>query len=107
MSDVAIAITPQSRTPLILLTSAIPYSRKYWWSLNLAVWSRAAETKILADLNLAIRHGIIIIMYILRIHLREILADFNLAVVAQTAKLPNLSHCQIFQLYSISLFSVT
>ena len=32
----------------------IPYSRKYWRSLNLAVWSRAAEIKILADLNLAV-----------------------------------------------------
>ena len=32
----------------------IPYSRKYWWSLNLAVWSRAAEIKMLADLNLAV-----------------------------------------------------
>ena len=29
----------------------------------------------------------------------EILADFNLAVVAQTAKPPNLSHRQIFRLY--------
>ena len=33
---------------------SIPYSRKYWRSLNLAVWSRAAEIKILADLNLAV-----------------------------------------------------
>ena len=32
----------------------IPYSRKYWRSLNLVVWSRAAEKKILADLNLAV-----------------------------------------------------
>ena len=32
----------------------IPYSRKYWRSLNLAIWSRAAEIKILADLNLAV-----------------------------------------------------
>ena len=32
----------------------VPYSRKYWRSLNLAVWSRAAEIKVLADLNLAV-----------------------------------------------------
>ena len=32
----------------------IPYSRKDWRSLNLAVWSQAAEIKILADLNLAV-----------------------------------------------------
>ena len=32
----------------------LPYSRKYWLSLNLAVWFRAAEIKILADLNLAV-----------------------------------------------------
>ena len=30
------------------------YRRKYWRSLNLAVWSQAVEIKILADLNLAV-----------------------------------------------------
>ena len=33
---------------------SIPYSQKYWRSLNLAVWSQAAKIKILADLNLAV-----------------------------------------------------
>ena len=28
-----------------ILLVDIPYSRKYWRSLNLAVWSRAAEIK--------------------------------------------------------------
>ena len=32
----------------------IPYSRKYWRSLNLAVWSQVVEIKILANLNLAV-----------------------------------------------------
>ena len=32
----------------------LPYSRKYWRSLNLAVWSQVAEIKILADLNLTV-----------------------------------------------------
>ena len=31
-----------------------PYSRKYWQSLNLAVWPQAAEIKLLAVLNLAV-----------------------------------------------------
>ena len=47
----------------------IPYSRKYWRSLNLAVWSQAAEIKILADLNLAVALrsvNVIINIYALR-----------------------------------------
>ena len=39
---------------MVLDILVIPYSRKYWRSLNLAVWSRAAEIKILAGLNLAV-----------------------------------------------------
>ena len=56
-----------------ILLVDIPYSRNYWRSLNLAVWSRAAEIKILADFNLAVR-----------------------------AEPPNLTHRQIFRLYGIS-----
>ena len=41
-------------TSLWIAFSIIPYSRKYWQTLNLAVWSQAAEIKILADLNLAV-----------------------------------------------------
>ena len=52
----------------------ILYSRKYWRELNLAVGSQIAILNVLADLNLAVRYGIV---------------DFNLAVaqaVRQTAK---------------------
>ena len=36
------------------------YSQKYWWELNLAVESKIAVTRILVDLNLAVRYGIAI-----------------------------------------------
>ena len=32
----------------------LPYIRKYWRSLNLAVWSQATKIKILADLSLVV-----------------------------------------------------
>ena len=35
--------------------SVLPYSRKYWRELNLAVGLQIAIAKILADLNLAVR----------------------------------------------------
>ena len=66
----------------------------------MAVWSRAAKIKILADLNLAVWYSIVIRIYAYTCN-TEILADFNLAVVARTAKPPNLSHRQIFRLYGI------
>ena len=40
--------------PLCMDDFYLPYSRKYWRSLNLAVWSQAAKIKILADLNLTV-----------------------------------------------------
>ena len=52
----------------------IPYSRKYWRELNLVVEPQIAITRILVDLNLAVRYGIAIRIY-------DILADFSLAVV--------------------------
>ena len=67
------------------------YSRKYWWSLNLAVWSRNAGIKILAYLDLAVRYGIVIHIYAYEFH-TETLADFNLAVVARTAKFKSPPH---------------
>ena len=72
----------------------IPYSRKYWREVNLAVEPKTAIARILADLNLAAQYGI-------AIHYMQvgILADFNLAVVIKTAKPPNLIPRQIFQLY--------
>ena len=41
----------------------IPYSRKYWRELNLAVEPKIAIVRILADLNLAVRYGIAIRIY--------------------------------------------
>ena len=38
-------------------------SRKYWWELNLAVEPKMAIARILADLNLAVRYGIAICIY--------------------------------------------
>ena len=41
----------------------IPYSRKYWRELNLAVGPQIAIAKILADLNLAVWYGIATCIY--------------------------------------------
>ena len=41
----------------------LPYSRKYWRALNLAVEPKIAIERILADLNLAVRYGIAIHIY--------------------------------------------
>ena len=54
--------------PLILVISLedyvnVPYSRKYWRALNLAVGPQIAIRRILADLNLAVRYGIAIRIY--------------------------------------------
>ena len=38
-------------------TGIIPYSRKYWRELNLAVEPKIAIARILADLKLAVRYG--------------------------------------------------
>ena len=79
-----------------IIVTIIPYSRKYWRGLNLAVESKIAIARILVDLNLAVRYRIAICIYICEY---EILADFNLAVVISTAKPPNLILHQIFRLY--------
>ena len=42
---------------------SLPYSRKYWGELNLAVEPKIAIGKILAGLNLAVRYGIAICIY--------------------------------------------
>ena len=44
----------------------VPYSRKYWRALNLAVEPQIAIRRILADLNLAVRYGIAIRIYVSR-----------------------------------------
>ena len=41
----------------------IPYSRKYWQELNLAVEPKITIARILADLDLAIRYRIAIRIY--------------------------------------------
>ena len=41
----------------------IPYSRKYWQELNLAVEPKIVITRILADLNLAVWYGIAICIH--------------------------------------------
>ena len=47
-------------TPLVCL---LPYSRKYWRALNLAVEPKITIERILADLNLAVRYGIAVRIY--------------------------------------------
>ena len=48
---------------LIDLQIILPYSRKYWRELNLAVQPQITITRILVDLNLAVRYGIAIRIY--------------------------------------------
>ena len=43
-----------------MLAFVLPYSLKYWWELNLAVEPNITITRILADLNLAVRYRIAI-----------------------------------------------
>ena len=64
----------------------ILYSWKYWRELNLAVGSQIAIANILVDLNLVVRYGIAIHMYVSK----NFLVDFNLAVAP--SRPPN---CQI------------
>ena len=49
---------------LLVQLISIPYSRKYWWELNLAVEPKIAIARILADLNLVVRYGIAICIII-------------------------------------------
>ena len=55
-----------TRTILNLESFGLPYSRKYWRELNLAVGSQMAIAKALADFNLAVRYGIAIRIYVSR-----------------------------------------
>ena len=50
----------------------MPYSRKYWRELNLVVEPQIAITRILVDLNLAVRYGIAIRIYVSRIFWRTL-----------------------------------
>ena len=44
----------------------LPYSRKYWRELNLAVEPKIVTGRILVDLNLVVRYGIAIRIYVSR-----------------------------------------
>ena len=55
----------------------LPYSRKYWRELNLAIEPKLAIARILADLNLAVRYVVAIRIYVSR----KFWSDFNLAVI--------------------------
>ena len=56
-------IKPKSK-PYCMMLCKVLYSRKYWRELNLAVEPKVAIGRILADLNLAVRYGIAIRIYI-------------------------------------------
>ena len=47
-----------------LRVNNMPYSRKYWRELNLVVEPKITIARILADLNLAVRYGIAIHIYV-------------------------------------------
>ena len=69
----------------ICLIDNILYSQKYWRSLNLAVWSQAAEIKILADLNLAVA-----LRCVMRARLSGSVAFLLLEVLEQSREFANL-----------------
>ena len=55
-------IKPISK-PYCMMLYKVPYSRKYWRELNLAVEPKIAIGRILADFNLVVQYGIAIRMY--------------------------------------------
>ena len=46
---------------MFVKTVIMPYSRKYWWSLNLVVWLQTSHLEYWLNLNLAVHNGIAII----------------------------------------------
>ena len=74
----------------------IPYSRKYWRSINLAVWPPRRYVVILAEFKFG---GLSTTS-----HRRLCIANI-LAVLKRIAKPPNLNHRQIFRLYGIACCS--
>ena len=84
---------------VINIAHAFIWERYNWWCASIepaictaSVWRRRVEPRVLLHESCH---------YVLR--MKIILADFNLAVSIQTAKLPNLIPRQIFQLYDTSL----
>ena len=76
------------------IESCIPYSRKYWWSLNLVVLPQMTFLTPFADLNLAVWYGIAI-----RTCMRKNI--WRILIWQLDDKPPNR---QIFWLYGISHF---
>ena len=67
------------------INNGLPYSRKYWQSLNLVVLPQTTFFTLLADLNLAVWYGIAI----RTCTQKKKLANFNSAVERHTANKPN------------------
>ena len=78
-----------------MLSTCIPYSRKYWRSLNLAVWPQTMFFTLFLDLNLAVWYGNGI-----RIHACR-KKDWQILIWRFKGKPPNLIPRQIFRLYGM------
>ena len=78
----------------LLVLKLLPYSRKYWRELNLAVEPQIAILTHWWYLNLAVRYRITVRIYELR---RILIWLFE----RRLAKLPTLNPRQIFRLYGI------
>ena len=77
------------------LMKNLPYSRKYWRSIYLAVWPPRCYVVILAEF----KSGGLSTTSHRRLCIANILAELKLAVWNRIAKPPNLNHRQIFRLY--------
>ena len=91
-----VSVVVSSRGP-----TDLPYSRKYWRSINLAVWPPRRYVVILAEF----KFGGLSTTSHRRLCIANILAELNLAVRKRIAKPPNLNHRQIFRLYGIACCS--
>ena len=58
--------TPQQKVIQYTMVQIPPYSRKYWWKLDLTVEPKIAIARILVDLNLTVRYGIAMRIYVSR-----------------------------------------
>ena len=77
----------------------VPYRRKYWRELNLAVGSEIAVANVLVDLNLAVQYRIAICIYASKKFWQILIWR----LLKKTAKHPNLIPCQIFRLYGTAI----
>ena len=76
-------------------THIIPFIRKYWRSLNLAICPKSGRNALLAKF----KFGSLLHYVIAQISLYAILTIIKMAVSSTTAKSPNLNHRQYFQIY--------